>query len=279
MAGWIKIEKDLITDPRFRRMVKQSATGLADVTLQRYSETHRATLLLGAITTLWIYADTHIREDDCLALGIDEIDELVGVQGFADLMPPDWLEVIDSECVKLPGFQQHNGLEAKKKAQTQKRVQRFRKGQNEANVTHERYSEKKGAKSRNASELPDQTIPDHTKPERLDTHKSAVRVSFEPLREAYPDCRNRVSWIHAYHFIQNHLDRGVGFEELLAGVQRYAAYCQATGKCGTQFVLTPQKFFSEPDDPWAQPWEPPKSKAEVAQDANISAAQAWLEGA
>jgi hypothetical protein len=78
------------------------------------------TLVCGALTRLWVYADSHARDDDSLDLGMAEIDELVGINGFAAMMPPDWLREIDDRTVELPGFQAHNGTEAKKKALTQK---------------------------------------------------------------------------------------------------------------------------------------------------------------
>lgn len=144
MSAWIKFEKDVRTDPRFLRMCR------AHVTQERINAPLAATQLVGALVTLWCYADTHIREDDTLDLGSDEIDELVGIQGFVALMPTDWLEVIDAHCVKLPGFQEHNGTEAKKRALTQKRVARHRV----RNVTHERSNH---PSSGNAIALPDQT--------------------------------------------------------------------------------------------------------------------------
>jgi hypothetical protein len=157
LSGWIKFEKDVRTDPRFLRMRKSLLA--SDVTQVRITPTMAATLLAGCLVELWCYADTHIREDDTLDLGTDEIDELVGVEGFAALMPADWLEVIDQHCVKLPGFQEHNGTDAKKKAQTQKRVARHRV----RTVTQERNED---VAECNAGALPDQTRPDQTKPDK-----------------------------------------------------------------------------------------------------------------
>lgn len=152
MSGWIKFEKDLQTDPRFLRMVK------AHVTQERITHRKGVTQLVGALVVLWCYADTHIREDDTLDLGADEIDELVDIQGFTALMPVDWLEILDAHCVKLPSFQEHNGTDAKKRALTQKRVARHRI----RNVTQERSNHSSGS---NAHELPDQTRLDQTKEE------------------------------------------------------------------------------------------------------------------
>src|ERR1700685_1351666 len=100
MGGWIKLEKDLLTDPRVLRIGKRlcNADALQGVTLA-----------LGGLAHLWILADTHVREDDILPLGTDDIDQLIGLKDFCKILPPDWLQVIDAENVKLPGFHAHNG--------------------------------------------------------------------------------------------------------------------------------------------------------------------------
>lgn len=128
LSGWIKVEKDLSTDPRVLRMASRLRN--ADVTLGS-----RARLVIvGALVTLWWYADTHIREDDTLPVGADQINELVGVENFCDLMPADWLVIVDSNNVKLIDYTAHNGTTAKKRALGQKRQERHRSNVN-ADVT------------------------------------------------------------------------------------------------------------------------------------------------
>lgn len=129
MSGWIKLEKALRDDPRVLRMASRLRN--ADVTL---GERSRA-LVVGALAQLWCYADTHVRQDDTLDLGPDELDDLVGVPGFARLLPADWLEIIDDSTVKLPNFHAHNGTESKKKALNQKRQERHRTNMRDTSVT------------------------------------------------------------------------------------------------------------------------------------------------
>jgi hypothetical protein len=129
VAGWIKLEKDLYTDPRLRRM----ATRLAEMDLaagrtpQPYSRL--LTTCVGAVSILWITADTHVQQDDLLALGPAEIEQLTGVEGICEILPDEWLVVLDPHTVKLPGFHTHNGTEAKNRAQTKARVERHRSRQ------------------------------------------------------------------------------------------------------------------------------------------------------
>jgi hypothetical protein len=170
MSGWIKWEKDLETDPRTLRMAKElkriGVTG----------ECHPVTVVCGALTRLWAYADSHIREDDTLDLGCQELDELLGVPGFCATMPKDWLHEIDADSVELPGFTGHNGVEAKKKALTQKRVSNHR------------------LRSRNVEALPDQTRPDQTRPDQTRPKEEASSKPVAPKREDGPAERIFEHW-------------------------------------------------------------------------------------
>jgi hypothetical protein len=158
MSGWVKWEKDLETDIRFTRLCRIVRDTCHAGTLPACLP-HNAivTLTMGALMKLWSYADTHIRSDDTLDATFDDIDELVGLPGFAAALPGHWLTKVSEECLELPGFQEHNGIVAKKRDQNTKRQQRHRALQKTDPVTPERDN-------RNAGALPDQTRPDQTKP-------------------------------------------------------------------------------------------------------------------
>lgn len=122
-TGWIKLEKDLYTDPRLRRM----ATLLGERAAAPDPHARLLATCVGAVCILWMFADTHVDENDILSLGPAEIDELTGIERVCELLPPDWLHVLDKDRVKLPGFHTHNGTKAKKTAVDTKRQQRHRK--------------------------------------------------------------------------------------------------------------------------------------------------------
>jgi hypothetical protein len=262
MSGWIKFEKDVRTDPRFLRMLK------AHVTQMRITHALGVTQLAGALVNLWCYADTHIREDDTLDLGPTEIDDLIGIEGFSALMPIDWLEVLDTNRVKLPGFQEHNGTEAKKRALTQKRVARHRI----RNVTQERNGSEVGS---NVVALPDQTRPDQTRP-RKNPSASLTPAWFAEFKSAYPTRSGDQGWRKAERAANARVAEGHVPREMIDGALRYAAYCRASQKTGTEFVKQACTFLG-PDKPFLLPWSPPPSKAQVQQDSNITASLAWLE--
>lgn len=148
MSGWIKIEKDLETDPRVLRMAKSLAAnfGLQSRDGCNACALPGVTLVCGALSRLWMYADAHARADDTMDSSAAELDDWLGIPGFCALLPADWLRVIDSDTVELPGYQEHNGVEAKKRALTQKRV-----------AQHRDKEKRNGAADCNASALPDQT--------------------------------------------------------------------------------------------------------------------------
>lgn len=184
MSGWIKLEKDLRDDPRVIRMARELRN--AGVTHERFTSAMHVTLVLGCLEVLWCYADTHIRQDDTLDLGVDEIDELVGLKGFCNLMPADWLEVLDANRVKLPDFHAHNGTEAKKKALGQKRQERKRNADALQEVTQ---TSRKSV----TSALPDQ---DQTKT-YTKTKEEKNEMSAEPTAVEFVFSHWQSVWGHA----------------------------------------------------------------------------------
>lgn len=179
MSGWIKWEKDLENDPRVLRMVRElkltcNAPALPERTF--------VTLVSGALLRLWSYADTHIREDDTLDLGAKDLDGYIGVDHFCSVLPADWFKEIDENTVELPGFQAHNGVEARKKALTQKRVETHRK--------------RKGVTPALTTALPDQTKTRPRPEERANGHSSAlptdVTVVFDHWKQTHERPRSKL---------------------------------------------------------------------------------------
>lgn len=105
------------------------------------------------------------------------------------------------------------------------------------------------------------------------------RLSFDAVKDAYPEFSAGQDWLKAEHHWRNLLDDGCHLErELLGGVERYAAYVKAKGVSGPGFVMTPGKFFGSGEKYWAQVWEPPKEKTEQREDENVAAGRAFLAG-
>lgn len=150
MSGWIKFDKEMVDDPR---IVHAAATLLVFYRLQRRVEGGPEELsngdasrfvrsaLLGATVTLWSYADTHIRDDDSLPCDAAGVDAIVGIDGFCNAIPDDWVTVRDDGMVELPGYCHKNGLipkrnKAARGADRQKRYRERQRASRTRDVTH-----------------------------------------------------------------------------------------------------------------------------------------------
>lgn len=82
---------------------------------------------------------------------------------------------------------------------------------------------------------------------------------FAQIKATYPKFTGKADWINAQHFCHLLIDRGSTWNVLTEGVKRYAAFCEGGGVSSERYVMTPGKFFSDPNEPWAQAWELPKT--------------------
>lgn len=283
MSGWIKLEKGLREDRRFTRIVdalleRQSAS-VTSVTQMRFIEHNIVTQVLGGLAQLWMFADSHIREDDTLDITAHEIDQLVGIEGFTKLVPTDWLEVVDEHSVRLPNFQAHNGTDAKKKALTSKRVQRHRIRTAVSGVTPEKRNGVTGA-------LLDQTRPDQTRPDQTRQEKEVPSVppaapqptsppEFTDLRSIFPRRAGSQPWDRALKAIHARLREGHTWTEIIDGARRYAEFIRATGKEHTESVLQAATFVG-PSKHFLNPYALPASKADTRLASNLSAADEFM---
>jgi hypothetical protein len=152
-SGWIKFDKDMVDDPRlmtaatklldrYQVSVRTGQTGFVDLS-KGDAVRYACNALRGALVTLWRYADEHVRDDDTVTCTVTEIDALVGIDGFCDVMPASWLVTSDDGSrVKLPGYCVKNSLSSKRKksdksADRQRRYRERLKGQRERNVTRD----------------------------------------------------------------------------------------------------------------------------------------------
>lgn len=80
----------------------------------------------------------------------------------------------------------------------------------------------------------------------------------ERLQESYPKgIYPQSDWLLAEREARRRLDEGHSVEELIAGVKRYAAQCEAKGSTGTQYVESPKKFFTLPECKFRDPFPLP----------------------
>jgi hypothetical protein len=143
MSGWIDIDKDMVDDPRLNAAADKLSKLFAitdrqtDLELSGTDELWYArNALLGALVTLWRYADEHIRDDDTLPLRCTTLDAIVGLTGFCRLLPADWIVELDDGTVKLPGYVEKNRLITKRKriARNRERQAKWRANQAKRNA-------------------------------------------------------------------------------------------------------------------------------------------------
>jgi hypothetical protein len=137
LSGWIKFDKNMADDPRLLEIAVQLADAAALSSGNRDLSNQEAVALYcnalrGALVTLWCYADTHINDDDTLEMGAGAVESLVGIDGFCDLLPDEWLTVTDDGSVKLPGYCAKNGVISRRKRteDSNERVRKFRAKRN-----------------------------------------------------------------------------------------------------------------------------------------------------
>jgi hypothetical protein len=116
MAGdWIKIRCGLHQDP--------DVIGIAaQVGLDEYATT-------GRLMALWAWADQNTADGHAPTVTESWLDRFLQCDGFAAAMVTvGWLEVNEGDGIRIPDFESHNGQNAKKRAQAQKRKQKQRSG-------------------------------------------------------------------------------------------------------------------------------------------------------
>jgi hypothetical protein len=180
-VAWIKFDKDLIDDPR----VLHAAEVLAErytLSVERVSgpgfavgsdvsEQEAVTIMRNAVTgallTLWVYADTHIRNGDELPISVTAVDRMVGIDGFCDIIGEDWIRSDNyGTTVVLPGYCEKNGLISKDKrnASNAERQRKYRERQRLlSNASHNAVS---NAVTSNAVTLLDQDLDQDLKEEK-----------------------------------------------------------------------------------------------------------------
>ena len=108
------------------------------------------------------------------------------------------------------------------------------------------------------------------------TTAPAVPAEFADFKKAYPKRTGAQPWSKAFRSIRARLKEGAQWTDLLEGAKRYASYCDATDKTGTEFVMQAATFCG-PDKHFIESWKLAPTKSEARQDKNIDAGKKWLE--
>lgn len=110
---WIKMRIDLQSHPKIVRIL--SATE---------SDKFR---VIGGLHAVWSIFDTHSEDGVLKGYSTKALDHVIGWDGFSkQLVEVGWLHEL-TESLVMPGFSEHNGQSAKRRAEDQKRKRESRK--------------------------------------------------------------------------------------------------------------------------------------------------------
>lgn len=99
---------------------------------------------------------------------------------------------------------------------------------------------------------------------------------FATAWEAYPKRAGTNSRADAVRQYGARRREGVAAEDLLAGVQRYAAYIRAKGDERTEYVMGAARFFGRGRH-WEEPWEPPVVRTNGDRPTARMAGKDWAQ--
>jgi 5-methylcytosine-specific restriction endonuclease McrA len=109
MAGdWMKIELELPDKPEVHELA-----GILNISPNE---------VVGCLVRVWAWFDKHTKDGNAKNVTFSLLDRLSCVTGFANAMQKvDWL-ISNDGILRIPDFDKHNGISAKSRAETSKRV-------------------------------------------------------------------------------------------------------------------------------------------------------------
>jgi hypothetical protein len=111
--NWIKFVKSNVTDGRIRQTAKRCNA--------------KTVTILGALVTLWSFADDHLDNNGVLiGWTFEDFNDEVDVENFCQSLPDSWIALSDQGFIQLPNYLEHNGETAKQRALSNKRVAKNR---------------------------------------------------------------------------------------------------------------------------------------------------------
>ena len=112
---------------------------------------------------------------------------------------------------------------------------------------------------------------------RLPSRMDVDGVNFSIFKAAYPKRSGSQLWSGAIRAANARLKEGATVQQMVEGGHRYAAYCEAIDKTGTQYVMQAATFLG-PGKHFLEPWDPPPSKSEALEKKKPPARDRFHQG-
>ena len=91
------------------------------------------------------------------------------------------------------------------------------------------------------------------------TDRELLEREFEAIKELYPRRDGDQRWKKAFDFYRTARSKGESFDNISAGVVRYAEWCRQRELVGTEKVKQAATFFG-PEQSWREAWPPFQKK-------------------
>ena len=98
---------------------------------------------------------------------------------------------------------------------------------------------------------------------RLPTRQDE-KFDFESFKAAYPKRSGGQRWAAAVTAAGARIKDGATFDAMVDGAMRYAEFCEATGKIGTEYVMQAARFLGS-EQHFMEPWGKPPNRTELEQ--------------
>ena len=84
-------------------------------------------------------------------------------------------------------------------------------------------------------------------------------LDFDAFKAVYPKRAGNQPWRRAMQAATKRITEGYTFDDIFAGAMRYAAFCEATDKTNTEFVMQAATFLG-PERNFLKDWDPPRPR-------------------
>lgn len=180
---WIKMRVNLHSHPKVVRIV--SAVCPQNVR-NAIGPIATRCMIVGALHAAWTLFDTHSTDGGLDGYGRSDLDQAVGITGFAEAMEAvGWL-IVDGNCLRMRDFDSHNGKGAKRRAEDtkSKRVRRMSDECPQDKRTDRGPEEEKTRGEETRGPAPDGPVPEIapsllTGDERIAIRQGLIRIGVE----------------------------------------------------------------------------------------------------